>query len=184
MKNQAMDKLFAISVLSLLGLGLATDRADAFGCCCRCNGYVYGHQANAFSDYCVDGTRFKRCNLFHRCNFLPVSRMGPAPCQAPCWGMPDMCCDTGSGDRLPPAGNGPTFQAPMPTPAPTQPPQANTTGMQAWPQNYAPMPQWPQAYSQAPVQPTGYPMYYPGYSYPGYYPGYNGMPLNLRPPGY
>src|SRR5262249_11237335 len=99
-----MKKLFATALLSILGLALGTDRASAlgwdgcFGCCCR--SYVEGHQYNAFSPYCIDGCRFKRCNLCHRCCFLPVWKLPCSccdggdncccapPCQMPCCGMP------------------------------------------------------------------------------------------------
>lgn len=187
-----MKKLFAAAFLSLLGLGLGSGSASAWWCGCRPCGYVQGHQYNAFSDYCIDGTRFKRCNLCHKCCFLPVWHVPPPccppPCPAPC-GDAAPCGPTGCCGELPPPGavppsgapaagapaqgDQPGFKAPMPTPADGPRSMVPPAAMPAGPVGAvaSPMPN---------LQPTGFrPMYYPGY-----YPAYG---TALRPgmaPGY
>jgi hypothetical protein len=184
MKSRPMKKLFAIAILSMFGLAMETQQAGAWGCgpC----GYVEGHQYNAFSPYCIDGTRFKHCNCCHRCCFLPVWN-APPPCCCPdsgcgCDGM--ACGPQGCGGpgELPPADSA----APGKTPANTTPDKPNFNAPMPTPsdgsRSMAPpgtMPVGPAA--NPALQPTGFrPIYYPGYY--GYgSTGYGSMPAYGTP---
>ena len=172
-----MNKLLASAFLSLLGLGMATQPAAAWGwfgccghccCCSTCKICVSSSQYNAFSPFCVDGISMKGCcgNFM----FPNNNNFCPGPSCDPCCTGSD-CCDGGVLGQLPapgalprpsapksgqPAPTGPTFNAPMPTPANNGASMA--PGMQGYPQIY------PTA-----MQPNAYPGYYPGY---GVMPGY------------
>src|ERR1700676_577078 len=64
-EKQTMNKLLTAAVLSLIGLGMASEQASAEWCTCRehyFNHYrviVHKSQYNAFSPFCVDSVRYK-----------------------------------------------------------------------------------------------------------------------------
>src|ERR1700730_10809345 len=100
----AMNKLIASAFLSLLGLGMATQEAAAWGwcksccCCSRCKVSICSSQYNAFSPFCIDSVSYKGCcggmmfpNMMNGCQ-------GPS-CDPCCTGSD--CCDGGVLGQLP-----------------------------------------------------------------------------------
>jgi hypothetical protein len=170
-----MKKLFAIAVFALAGLGMVAQDASAWccwscGCGCRYRIKVHTHQENAFSPICVDGYSIKSHG---HCN-IPFMQQQCAPA---CYESGP--CDGGTLGHLPAAGgpaagsapSGPTFQAPMPTPANNPSPMPSGQTMMVPPSAAPP----------AFYQPTMYPpMNYPGYGPPQMYgmgyPGFPGAP--------
>jgi hypothetical protein len=72
-----MRKFFALALLGLAGLGLATGRASAwwFHCCHHCTITIKCKQYNAFSPYCCDGA----------CGYVPPQPYPTCPQGGSCY---------------------------------------------------------------------------------------------------
>src|ERR1700676_2306344 len=175
----AMNKLIASAFLSLLGLGMATQEAAAWGwchCCCSssCKVTICSSQYNAFSPFCIDSVRYKGCcggmmfpNMMNGCQ-------GPS-CDPCCTGSD--CCDGGMLGQLPAPGAIQRSNTPAPAPKSNQS-GPNFTPPMATPAN--------NGRTMAPPMQGGYPQIYPTAMQPNYYPGYNPGygPMPGQMPGY
>jgi hypothetical protein len=105
----AMNKLRACALFSVIGLGLAVQDAAAWWCpCClrcRCRMIVTSSQYNAFSPFCVDGVSGAAPGQFPAAGTVPTAPAGTKPAASPTF-TPPMPTSAGSTSTMAPYSPG------------------------------------------------------------------------------
>jgi hypothetical protein len=166
--SQAMKKLLAVALLSIVAIGWSTGSVSALGHCHKC--YPCAAQYNAFSPFCFN-TVMTHHGFHHCCHVADAPCCYPPPCGfQPGYGVcGPVCCEPGTPGSAPssttPSGSGTavtpgaqTYQPPAPAPLPHVP--GATSQMWSYPMQ------------GGMVQPAAYrPVFYAPYNMPnGYVP--------------